>query len=66
MTPEPGPSHDRAVRSWLTRLDPSSQKFFANRIKGTTTIVEGGHDTLIAFPNQVAAAIEAASRGAKL
>jgi pimeloyl-ACP methyl ester carboxylesterase len=47
-------------------LDPSSQKFFANRIKATTTIVEGGHDTLIAFPNQVAAAIEAASRGAKL
>jgi len=47
-------------------LDPSSQKFFANRIKATTTIVEGGHDTLIAFPNQVAAAIEAASHGAKL
>jgi pimeloyl-ACP methyl ester carboxylesterase len=47
-------------------LDPSSQKFFANRIKATTTIVEGGHDTLIAFPNQVAAAIEAASRGANL
>jgi len=47
-------------------LDPSAQKFFANRIKATTTIVEGGHDTLIAFPQQVAAAIEAASRGAKL
>ena len=46
-------------------LDPSSQKFFANRIKATTTIVEGGHDTLIAFPKQVAAAIEAASRDAK-
>jgi pimeloyl-ACP methyl ester carboxylesterase len=45
-------------------LDPSAQKFFANRIKATTTIVEGGHDTLIAFPKQVAAAIEAASRGA--
>jgi pimeloyl-ACP methyl ester carboxylesterase len=47
-------------------LDPSAQKFFANRIKATTTIVEGGHDTLIAFPKQVAAAIEAASRDAKL
>lgn len=47
-------------------LDPSAQKFFANRIKATTTIVEGGHDTLIAFPRQVAAAIEAASRGANL
>ncbi len=46
-------------------LDPSAQKFFANRIKATTTIVAGGHDTLIAFPEQVAAAIEAASRGAK-
>jgi pimeloyl-ACP methyl ester carboxylesterase len=46
-------------------LDPSAQKFFANRIKATTTIVEGGHDTLIAFPKQVAAAIEAASRAAK-
>jgi pimeloyl-ACP methyl ester carboxylesterase len=47
-------------------LDPSAQKFFANRIKATTTIVEGGHDTLIAFPKQVAAAIEAASRGVNL
>jgi pimeloyl-ACP methyl ester carboxylesterase len=46
-------------------LDPSAQKFFANRIKATTTIVEGGHDTLIAFPKQVAAAIKAASRGTK-
>ncbi len=45
-------------------LDPGAQKFFANRIKATTTMVEGGHDTLIAFPKQVAAAIEAASRGA--
>jgi pimeloyl-ACP methyl ester carboxylesterase len=45
-------------------LDSSAQKFFANRIKATTTIVEGGHDTLIAFPKQVAAAIEAASRRA--
>jgi pimeloyl-ACP methyl ester carboxylesterase len=45
-------------------LDPGAQRFFANRIKATTTIVEGGHDTLIAFPKQVAAAIEAASRGA--
>jgi pimeloyl-ACP methyl ester carboxylesterase len=47
-------------------LDPSAQKFFAKRIKAKTTLVEGGHDTLIAFPRQVAAAIEAASRGAKL
>ena len=39
-------------------LDPSAQKFFANRIKATTTIVEGGHDTLIAFPKQVATAIK--------
>ena len=46
-------------------LDPSAQMFFSNRIKATTTIVEGGHDTLIAFPKQVAAAIEAASRRAK-
>ncbi len=45
-------------------LDPGAQRFFANRIKAATTIVEGGHDTLIAFPEQVAAAIEAASRGA--
>jgi pimeloyl-ACP methyl ester carboxylesterase len=47
-------------------LDPSAQKFFANRIKAKTTIVEGGHDTLIAFPKQVAAAIEAAARGGQL
>ena len=47
-------------------LDPSAQKFFANRIKATTTIVEGGHDSLIAFPKQVAAAIESASHGKKL
>jgi pimeloyl-ACP methyl ester carboxylesterase len=46
-------------------LDPSAQKFFANRIKATTTIVEGGHDTLIAFPKQVSSAIEAASQGVK-
>ena len=46
-------------------LDPSAQKFFAKRINATTTIVEGGHDTLIAFPKQVAAVIEAASRGEK-
>jgi pimeloyl-ACP methyl ester carboxylesterase len=46
-------------------LDPGAQKLFANRIKATTTIVEGGHDTLIAFPKQVAAAIEAASLAPK-
>jgi pimeloyl-ACP methyl ester carboxylesterase len=45
-------------------LDPGAQKFFATRIKATTTTVEGGHDTLIAFPKQVAAAIEAASQSA--
>lgn len=43
-------------------LDPSAQKFFAQRIKATTTTVEGGHDTLIAFPQRVAEAIEAASQ----
>jgi pimeloyl-ACP methyl ester carboxylesterase len=47
-------------------LDPSAQRFFAGRIKASTTIVEGGHDTLIAFPKQVAAAIEAAARGGQL
>jgi len=46
-------------------LDPSAQNFFANRIKATTSVVEGGHDTLIAFPKPVAAAIEAASRVVK-
>jgi pimeloyl-ACP methyl ester carboxylesterase len=46
-------------------LDPGAQKFFATRIKATTITVEGGHDTLIAFPQRVAEAIEAASRGEK-
>jgi pimeloyl-ACP methyl ester carboxylesterase len=46
-------------------LDPGAQKFFANRMNAATTIVEGGHDTFIAFPKQVAAAIEAASRAPK-
>jgi pimeloyl-ACP methyl ester carboxylesterase len=46
-------------------LDPTAQTFFANRMKATTTIVNGGHDTLIAFPKQVAAAIEAASHAGK-
>jgi pimeloyl-ACP methyl ester carboxylesterase len=46
-------------------LDPTAQMFFAKRIKATTTVVNGGHDTLIAFPRQVAAAIEAASRASK-
>jgi pimeloyl-ACP methyl ester carboxylesterase len=44
-------------------LDPSAQKLFAGRMKATTTIVEGGHDSLIAFPKQVAAVIEAAAAG---
>ena len=42
-------------------LPPTAQTFFANRIKATTTSVAGGHDTLIAFPQQVAEVIEAAS-----
>jgi pimeloyl-ACP methyl ester carboxylesterase len=46
-------------------LDPSAQTFFANRIKATITTVNGGHDTLIAFPKQVAETIEAASRANK-
>jgi pimeloyl-ACP methyl ester carboxylesterase len=44
-------------------LDPSAQQFFATRIKATTTVVNGGHDSLIAFPKQVAAVIEAAAQG---
>ncbi len=44
-------------------LDPKDQNFFADRIKATKTVVEGGHDTLIAFPAPVAAAIEAAAAG---
>lgn len=46
-------------------IDPKDQRFFAGRIKATTTVVEGGHDTLIAFPDPVAAAIEAAAAGKK-
>jgi pimeloyl-ACP methyl ester carboxylesterase len=42
-------------------LDPSAQNLFAGRMKATKTVVEGGHDTLIAFPKQVAAVIEAAA-----
>jgi pimeloyl-ACP methyl ester carboxylesterase len=45
-------------------LDPSAQNLFAGRMKATKTVVEGGHDTLIAFPKQVAAVIEAAAAGA--
>jgi pimeloyl-ACP methyl ester carboxylesterase len=45
-------------------LDPGAQNLFAGRMKATKTVVEGGHDTLIAFPKQVAAAIEAAAAGA--
>jgi pimeloyl-ACP methyl ester carboxylesterase len=44
-------------------LDPSAQNLFAGRMKATKTIVEGGHDSLIAFPKQVAAVIEAAAAG---
>lgn len=42
-------------------LDPSAQNLFADRMHATKTVVEGGHDTLIAFPTQVAAVIEAAA-----
>jgi pimeloyl-ACP methyl ester carboxylesterase len=44
-------------------LDPSAQNLFADRMHATKTVVEGGHDTLIAFPKQVAAVIEAAAAG---
>jgi hypothetical protein len=45
-------------------LDPSAQNLFADRMNATKTVIEGGHDTLIAFPKQVAAVIEAAAGGA--
>jgi pimeloyl-ACP methyl ester carboxylesterase len=41
-------------------LDPSAQNLFAG-MNATKTVVEGGHDTLIAFPKEVAAVIEAAA-----
>jgi pimeloyl-ACP methyl ester carboxylesterase len=44
-------------------LDPGAQNLFADRMHATKTVVEGGHDTLIAFPKQVAAVIEAAAAG---
>jgi pimeloyl-ACP methyl ester carboxylesterase len=46
-------------------LDPAAQNLFAGRMKATKTVVEGGHDTLIAFPKQVATVIEAAAAGSK-
>lgn len=46
-------------------LDPSAQNLFAGRMKATKAVVEGGHDTLIAFPKQVAAVIEAAAAGTR-
>jgi pimeloyl-ACP methyl ester carboxylesterase len=46
-------------------LDPSAQNLFADRMKATKTVIEGGHDTLIAFPKQVAAVIEAAAAGTR-
>jgi pimeloyl-ACP methyl ester carboxylesterase len=46
-------------------LDPSAQNLFAGRMKATKTVIEGGHDTLIAFPKEVAAVIEAAAAGAR-
>ena len=51
------------VYDWnaIDALAPAVQKLFAGRMHATTTVVEGGHDTLIAFPKPVAAAIEAAS-----
>jgi pimeloyl-ACP methyl ester carboxylesterase len=42
-------------------LEPAAQNLFADRMKATKTVVEGGHDTLIAFPKKVAAVIEAAA-----
>jgi pimeloyl-ACP methyl ester carboxylesterase len=44
-------------------IPPAAQNLFADRMKATKTVVEGGHDTLIAFPKQVAAVIEAAAAG---
>ncbi len=44
--------------------DPKVQNFFAGRIKATTTIVEGGHDSLIVLPEPVFAAIEAGAASA--
>jgi pimeloyl-ACP methyl ester carboxylesterase len=46
-------------------IAPAVQQLFAGRMHATTTVIEGGHDTLIAFPKQVAAVIEAASHGKK-
>jgi pimeloyl-ACP methyl ester carboxylesterase len=46
-------------------LDPAAQNLFAGRMKATKTVIEGGHDTLIAFPKEVAAVIEAAAAGRK-
>jgi pimeloyl-ACP methyl ester carboxylesterase len=46
-------------------LDPAAQNLFAGRMKATKTVIEGGHDTLIAFPKEVAAVIEAAAAGAR-
>ena len=44
-------------------LDPGAQAFFAKRMNAKVTSIEGGHDSLIAFPDQVAAVIEAAAAG---
>jgi pimeloyl-ACP methyl ester carboxylesterase len=46
-------------------LDPAAQNLFAGRMKATKTVIEGGHDTLIAFPKEVAAVIEADAAGRK-
>jgi pimeloyl-ACP methyl ester carboxylesterase len=45
-------------------LEPSTQNFFADRMNATKTVVQGGHDTLIAFPKQVAVVIEDAATAA--
>lgn len=42
-------------------IDAHAQHFFAERIHATTTVIDGGHDSLIAFPDKVASVIEAAT-----
>jgi pimeloyl-ACP methyl ester carboxylesterase len=59
------PWHDKPSWDVISNKDqvlvPAAQNLFAQRAHATTTVVEGGHDTLIAFPKPVADAIEAAS-----
>jgi pimeloyl-ACP methyl ester carboxylesterase len=44
-------------------LDPGAQALFAKRMNAKVTEIAGGHDSLIAFPDQVASVIEAAAAG---